>query len=139
MPEPTSTAAATFGVSALAVPALTVFGVGLGLRADVLLAGCCGAVAAIGLLNSVPSTGDTWRELLRTSTKRLGVTLGSALMAGYTAPLLALFNGVPDYMLNAVAFVTGAGAPQLLPWLIDRLKGRASAPPPPPAATGGQP
>lgn len=134
MPEPTSTTAATVAASALAVPTLTIAGMSLGLRADVLLAGCCGAVAAIGLLNSVPSTGDTKGELLRTSARRLGVMLGSAMTAGYTAPLLAFINGVPDYLLNAVAFVVGAGAPRLLPWLIDRLRGRPSAPP---AASAG--
>lgn len=131
MPEPTATATVTLAAQALAVPALTVAGFSLGLRVDVLLAGCCGAVAAIGLLNSVPSTGDTRRELLRTSARRLGVMLGSAMMAGYTAPLLSFVNGVPDYLMNGVAFVIGAGAPKLLPWLIDQFKQRGTSGPAP--------
>jgi hypothetical protein len=129
MPEPTSSAAVTLVASALAVPALSIAGVSLGLRPDVLLAGCCGAVAAIGLLNSVPTTGDTWRELLRTSFRRVGVTIGSAVTAGYIAPLLTVFNGVPDYLVLSVAFVCGAFAPKLLPWLFERLKaGRGAEP-----------
>ena len=122
MPEPTtSAAAATLATSAVVVPVLSMLGVSLGLRADVLLAGFCGAVAAIALLNTVPAEGDTWRELLRTSLKRVGVALGSAVTAGYTAPLLALINGVPDALILSVSFISGAGAPHLLPWLITRV------------------
>lgn len=132
MPEPTlptAAAAATLASASLAVPALTVLGASLGLRADVLLAGFCGAVAAMTLLNSVPSSGDTWRELLRTSLKRMGVAVGSAVTAGYIAPLLALINGVPPVLMLSVAFVAGAGAMQILPWVIERFgKGQGSKP-----------
>lgn len=121
MPEPTSTAIGTLTAQALAVPVLTVAGVGLGLRPDVLLAGFSGAVAAMTLLNTVPATGDTLRELVRTTVKRVGVAVGSAVTAGYTAPLVALVNGVPEALILGVAFVVGAGAMQLLPLLIDRL------------------
>ena len=135
MTDPTSTTAAglTLAGQAVAVPVLTLFGMKLGLRLDILLAGFGGAVAAMALLNTVPSTGDTWRELMRTSTKRVGVAVGSAVTAGYTAPLLGLINGVPEALLLSVAFVAGAGAMQILPWLIERFgKGRGAA-----AATGG--
>jgi NaMN:DMB phosphoribosyltransferase len=125
MPEPTSLA--TLAGSAIAVPMLTIAGVSLGLRADVLLAGFSGAVAAMTLLNSVPSTGDTTRELLRTTAKRVGVATGSAVTAGYTAPLVSLINGIPEALILGVAFVVGAGAMQLLPWLIERFgKGGAT-------------
>lgn len=127
MPEPTSAAGATLLAQAVAVPVLTVFGVSLGLRADVLLAGFGGAVAAITLLNSVPATGDTWRELVRTSLKRVGVALGSAVTAGYTAPLVGFIQGIPQPLVLGVAFVVGAGALSLLPWLIQRMgKGQSS-------------
>jgi hypothetical protein len=129
MPEPT-------------LPVMSAFGISLGLRADFLLAGFAGGLAAIAFLNSVPSTGDTWRELLRTSWRRLGVMLGSALVAGYIAPLLSLINGVPEGLVLSVAFVAGAGAPQMLPWLIERFgKGQGVKPPPGPPAgsSGGQP
>lgn len=125
MPEPTSSTmlagAAALAPPALAVPILTILGIPLGLRADVLMAGFCGAIAAISLLNTVPSTGDTWRELLRTSVKRVGVSVGSAVLAGYVAPILALVNGIPDPMILGMAFIAGAGAPQILPWLIQRF------------------
>jgi hypothetical protein len=123
MPEPTSTATAlgTLAAQAVAVPVLTVFGVSIGLRADVLLAGFGGAVAAITLLNTVPSTGDTLRELVRTSMKRVGVASGSAVTAGYTAPLVGFIQGIPEPLVLGVAFVVGAGALSLLPWLIQRF------------------
>lgn len=121
MPEPTTTAAATLVAQAAAVPVLTVAGISLGLRADVLLAGFAGAVAAMTLLNSVPATGDTARELARTTFKRVGVSIGSAVTAGYTAPLVALINGIPIPFILSVSFVVGAGAMQLLPWLIERF------------------
>ncbi len=126
MPEPTSSVAATLAAQALAVPVLSVAGVSLGLRPDVLLAGFSGAVAAMTLLNSVPASGDTLQDLLRTSARRVGVSVGSALMAGYTAPLVALINGVPDALLMGVAFVVGAGAMRLLPMLIERVGKGAS-------------
>lgn len=121
MTEPASTAAVTVAAQAVAVPVLTAFGMSLGLRPDILLAGFAGAVAAITLLKSVPSTGDTVVELLRTSAKRVGVSVGSAVTAGYTAPLVAFINGVPPGLVLGVAFVIGVGAPQLLPWLLKRL------------------
>lgn len=127
MPEPTAPAAATLAAQAMAMPALTVAGMSLGIRADVLLAGWCGAVAAMSLLNTVPAAGDTWRDLVRTSLRRVGVSLGSAVTAGYTAPLLTLINGVPDVLMLNVSFVAGAGATPLLSALIARFgRGRAA-------------
>jgi len=97
MPEPTTTTASvvTLTTMAAATPVLHVAGVSLGLRPDVLLAGFAGAVAAMALLNSVRGTGDTWRELLRTSARRVGVAVGSSITAGYMAPLLGLIDGIP--------------------------------------------
>lgn len=124
MPEPTATATATLAAGGVAMPALVVAGVSLGLRPDLVLAGFGGAIAAIALLNTVPASSDTWLQLVRTSVRRVFVAVGSALVAGYTAPLLGLIHGVPDALLMSVSFVAGAGAPQLLPWLIERFKGK---------------
>jgi hypothetical protein len=121
MPEPTSTATATLVITGAALPVLTIAGVSLGLRSDVLLAGFCGAVAAMTLLGSAPGSGDTWRELLKTTLRRVGIAIGSAVTAGYTAPLLLLLNGVPETLLLSVSFLAGAGAMQMLPWLIERF------------------
>lgn len=124
MPEPTSAAASltTLVASTVVVaPVLSVFGVPLGLQADVLLAGFLGAVAAIALLDIVPSSGDTTRELLRTSLRRIGAAVGSAVTAGYLTPLVSLFASVPGSATLAVAFVTGAGAQRLLKTLLNRL------------------
>lgn len=114
MPEPISVASATLAGATVAVPALTLLGVPLGLRPDVLIAGFAGAIAAIGLLNAVPSTGDTWRELLRTSARRIGFAVASALTAGYLAPAAQ----VPEGFMLGAAFVVGAGAQQALRWAI---------------------
>lgn len=133
MPEPTSTTAAgvvTLATMAAAPPMLTVLGVPLGLRADVLLAGFSGAVAAMALLNTVPSSGDTWRELLRTSGRRLGVAVASSATAGYLAPLLALIDNVPGALLLSVAFGIGAGAQTVLAAYIERVRRQAAGHPP---------
>jgi len=121
MPEPVSTAASTLVAATVAVPTLTAFGVQLGLRPDVLVAGFSGALVAIVLLNSVPSTGDTWRELLRTTGRRIAVALTSSLTAGYLAPLTPAADG----SLLALSFVAGAGAQQVLRSAIERFGSRA--------------
>lgn len=124
MPEPTSTTAgfATLASQAVAVPVLTAFGISLGLRVDVLLAGFCGSVAAMGLLNTVPSTGDSWRNLVRDTGKRFTVAVCSSLFAGYATPLLALINGIPPALLLSVAFVAGGGAQYLMGRLIAQTR-----------------
>jgi hypothetical protein len=142
MPEPTSTAATTLAASTVAVPVLAAFGISLGLRADMLLAGFGGGIAAIAFLNAVPSTGDTWRELVRTTARRVGFCFASALFAAYTAPLFLIFNGIREEAVLGIAFVAGSGASLLLPWLIDRMKGGkgekpAEKPELPPAPGGG--
>lgn len=126
MAEPTSTAASVAALAAatgVALPMLTMFGVPLGLRLDLLLAGFFGAIAAIALLDSVPSTGDSLAELLKTSFKRVGVATGSAATAGYTSPLVAMVSviPVPDTLLLALSFVIGAGAQRFLRWLIGKF------------------
>ena len=114
MPEPTSSAAATIAAAGATVPALTVFGVATGLRPDILLAGFAGALAAMILLNTVPGLGDTWRELLKTSTRRVAVAVASSLVAGYLAPLVLLIDELPPSIALGVAFVVGAGAQRFL-------------------------
>ena len=120
MPEPISPSAAILAASPPAVAALTAFGVNLGLRPDVLVAGFAGALAAIVLLGSVPSEGDTWRHLVRATGRRIGVALTSSLVSGYVAPLFLLAMNLPDPLLLAAAFVLGAGAQKILRGLIER-------------------
>lgn len=127
MPEPTSAATATLVAAAAAVPALTAFGVPLGLRPDLLVAGFSGSIVAIVLLNSVPATNDTWRELLRTTLRRMAVAVASSLTAGYLAPLALLVASLPASLLLGGAFVVGAGAQQVLVFFIQRFSGRPSA------------
>jgi hypothetical protein len=142
MPEPTSTALGTatavalgatvpiLGTIATAAPQIVILGVATGLRADILLAGFGGAVCAIAFFNAVPSTGDTWRELVRTAFKRAGFTLASAVAAGYLTPLLMLADGllsvpIPEKLVLSVGFAAGLGAQR---WM-SRLLKRADAPP----------
>lgn len=135
MPEPTSTAAGlvTVATAAASTSVLTAFGVPLGLRVDLLIAGFAGALVAIILLNSVPSTGDTWPELLRTTGRRMAVSFASSMTAGYTTPLVLLAANVPEALLLSMAFLVGACAQRVLASLAGRYL------PLPPAAdrTGG--
>lgn len=130
MPEPVITpAAATLAAAPPAVAMLTAFGVNLGLRPDVLVAGFAGALVAIVLLHSVPSDGDTWQHLVRATARRVAVVLASSLVAGYITPLTLLMANLPEALLLAVAFSVGAGAQKILRGVIDRIN--------PPAQTSG--
>ena len=121
MPEPAATAASTtLAAATAAVPALTAFGVNLGLRPDVLVAGFAGALAAIVLLNSVPTEGDTWLHLLRTTWRRIAVAIASSLVAGYLTPTLMLAMPMADALALGLAFATGAGAQKVLRRAIER-------------------
>lgn len=123
MPEPIITpAVATIATATAAVPALTAFGVNLGLRPDVLVAGFAGALVAIVLLHSVPSEGDTWQHLVRATFRRVAVALASSLTAGYLTPLALLMASLPDALLLGVAFAVGSGAQGILRAAIERLK-----------------
>lgn len=132
MPEPTTTTAgATIAAATAAVPMLTAFGVPLGLRPDVLVAGFAGALVAIVLLGSVPAEGDTWQHLVRTTFRRIAVALASSLTAGYLTPLALLMANLPDALLLGVAFAVGGGAQRVLLSMIKRIS-------PPEQTTGGR-
>jgi hypothetical protein len=123
MAEPTSTAAAvaTYAAAGISVPMLTAFGVPLGLRADVLIAGFFGGLVAIILLNSVPSEGDTWQHLVATTFERMFVAIASSLTAGYLTPLALLLANFPDSLLLSAAFGVGGGAQRVLQILISKF------------------
>ncbi|HQS59717.1 MAG: hypothetical protein B7Y56_02965 [Gallionellales bacterium 35-53-114] len=128
MPEPTSTTAAVTMVAAgVSIPVLSAFGVPLGLRADLLIAGFFGSLVAIILLNSVPSTGDTWEQLVRTTMRRMFVAFASSVTAGYLTPLVLLLSSIPDPLLLSVAFATGGGAQKVLMSIISRISGQGGA------------
>ena len=128
MAEPISTGAATLVLAGAAVPVLTAFGVPMGLRADVLLAGFLGAIAAIALLNTVPPTGDTWQELLRTACRRIFVSAASAFVAGYVGPVI-VNNHAEISTLVGTAFVIGAGAQKVLIWSIEKFSTKSEVKP----------
>lgn len=134
MPEPTSSAAAaaTVAVAAASTSAISVLGISLGLRADLLIAGFAGSLVAIILLNAVPGSVDTWRELLRTTLRRMAVACASSLTAGYLTPLAMLVAQLPEALLLGGAFAVGGGAQQVLMFAIKRLSGT-----PAPAQTPG--
>lgn len=130
MAEPTSTAiaAATFVATSAAIPVLTAFGAPLGLRVDLLIAGFFGSLVAIILLNSVPSSGDTWRELVRTTLRRMFFAMASSVTAGYLTPLALLLASLPDPLVMSVAFSIGGGAQKVLMTAIRRINGPAPQP-----------
>ncbi len=122
MTEPaTTTTAVTLTAGSIAVPALTVAGIPLGLRPDILLAGFAGSLVAIILLNSVPASGDTWSALLRTTLRRMMVAMASSLTAGYLAPMVMLVAQLPDAMQLGSAFVAGGGAQRVLLAVMARI------------------
>lgn len=125
MADPATVLANTIG-TAVVLPTVTLFGVSLGLRADLLVAGFAGALVAVILLNSVPSTGDTWRALVRTALRRITVVLASSLTAGYMAPLVLVLGAVPDIGLLGSAFIVGAGAQKIVAHFIARFSGGAA-------------
>ena len=130
MAEPISTAGAagvTFAAAAATMPVLTIAGVPLGLRPDLLVAGFAGALVAIVLLNSVPASGDTWDHMLRTAMRRMCVVLASSLTAGYLVPLALLLANLPDSLLLSGAFAVGGGAQQILARVVARMSAAGGA------------
>lgn len=131
MPEPTSStaiAAATLTAAGISIPMITLFGVPLGLRVDLMIAGFCGSLVAIILLNSVPGDADTWTKLLRTTLRRMFVAFASSITAGYLTPLALLIANLPDALLLSAAFAVGGGAQRVLIGAIARLSGGPAAP-----------
>lgn len=120
-PTTTTTAAVTLAAGSIAVPALTVAGIPLGLRPEILIAGFSGALVAIILLNSVPATGDTWSELLRTTMRRMMFAIASSLTAGYLAPMVMLIGQLPDAAQLGSAFAVGGGAQRVLLAVLRRI------------------
>jgi len=125
MAEPTTSAAVTFAAVGAAVPVLTAFGVPLGLRADMLLAGFLGACAAMVLLNIVPPGGDTLANVLGTMVRRGAVAVASALTAGYLVPVLAEHSALVGQL--GYSFLAGAGAQKILALAVERLASKAEA------------
>lgn len=126
MPEPTTTAAAaaatTLSAAGITVPPLVLLGVNMGLRPDMLMAGFAGAIVAIVLLSSVPTSGDTWQHLISTTVKRMFVSAASSLTAGYLTPLFLLpLASPPNEIVLGFAFAIGAGAQHFLRKAIDRV------------------
>lgn len=124
MPEPT-TAAAHLAAGAVAVQTIQIAGIHLGLRPDLLVGGFSGAVVAIVLLNTVPSVGDTWRHMVRTTARRMSVACASSLTAGYLTPpfgpLLTSVLGADGGVMTG-AFIVGAGAQWALAGVVQRMR-----------------
>jgi hypothetical protein len=136
MPDPNipAAAAAQLIATACSVCGVTLLGVPLGLRVDLLIAGFLGSVVAMGLFNSVPVSWDTWQQLVRTSLQRMMVAVCSSLVAGYVTPIIMLIANMPPALVVGTGFVVGAGARQMLNSVIQRFSGGAPLPPP---ADGG--
>lgn len=126
MTDPVLTpASSTLAAATATVPLLSIFGVNLGLRPDLLVAGFFGALVAIILLNSVPASSDTWREMVAGTLHRMAVAAASSVFAGYGTPILLLALQIPQPLLLGVAFVAGAGAKKILAALVRRFEFRA--------------
>jgi hypothetical protein len=89
------------------------------------------------LLNSVPGSDDTWREMIKLGRRRIFVAVCSALTAGYSTPLVLSFGNVSQSLLLGGAFVVGAGAQQVLAMAIRKLSKPDPAAPAAPTGSGG--
>lgn len=124
MAEPsTTTAAVTIVAASASINVLTLFGINVGLRPDVLVAGFCGSIVAIVLLNSVPAAGDTWMHMIEATVRRMFVTIASSLTAGYLTPTVLAMVQPSDSSLLSAAFVVGCGAQQALMSVIKKWFG----------------
>ncbi len=126
MPEPTAPAMASLALmgSAATVQGLTAFGIQLGLRPDVLIAGFAGALVAIILLDSVPARpGEeaSWQGYFRLTLRRLAVVLASSLASGYIVPWMAPGQMEVTSVLGS-SFIFGAAAQQILAKLVARFQ-----------------
>lgn len=133
-PNMPAASAAQLVAAACSVCGVTLLGVPLGLRVDLLIAGFSGSVVAMALFNSVPGNWDTWQLLVRTSLQRMAVAIASSLVAGYVTPVIMLLANMPPAVVVGIGFVVGAGAREVLNFLIKRVTGGA---PLPPRADGG--
>lgn len=136
MPDPNIPAAAAgqLVAAACSVCGVTLLGVPLGLRVDLLIAGFGGSVAAMALFNAVPVSWDTWQQLVRTSLQRMAVAVASSLVAGYVTPVIMLIADMPPAIVVGIGFVVGGGARQVLISMIKRITGGEPLTPP---ADGG--
>jgi hypothetical protein len=136
MPDPNIPAAAAgqLVAAACSVCGVTLLGVPLGLRVDLLIAGFAGSVVAMALFNSVPVSWDSWQQLVRTSLQRMAVAVASSLVAGYVTPIVMLIANMPPALVVGTGFVVGAFARQVLTSVIKRVTGGE---PLPPSADGG--
>lgn len=120
MAEPTSTtAAATIAAAATTIPVLTILGIPLGVRPEILMAGFFGGLVGIALLNTVPASPGGALAAAWTTIRRMIVTLASSLTAGYIAPMLSSVMTF-DYLLGT-AFLVGASAQHVMTMLVNRL------------------
>lgn len=115
MAEPISTSTAAVAVAAaaaVAVPSLTLLGYPLGIRPEILFAGCAGGFMGVALLNTVPAEPHpelpVWLTAAWTAARRIAAVAASSLTAGYVAPML--WRGAPVEQLLPIAFIVGAGA-----------------------------
>lgn len=126
MTDPVITpASSTLAAATATVPLLSIFGVNLGLRPDLLVAGFFGALVAIILIDSVPASSDTWRDLVRGTLRRMFVAIASAITAGYVTPIVLLAMALPSPLILGLSFVIGAGAQKIVAALVNRAAASA--------------
>lgn len=113
MSEPT-----TAGAVALSVPALTVFGISLGLQPGLLVAGAFGAFVGIVLLNTVPGEGKPWWYAVL---RRVLVMVASSVTAGYLTPVVLSLVSWNESLQMGTAFIVGGSAQWMMQAVIKRV------------------
>lgn len=118
MPEPVSTTAVanlSFLAAGASGTAVTLFGISTGMDATMTLVGFIGSCCAMVLLNTVPASDDTWRDLLRVTWRRMFVGMASACTAAYITPVLLERAAEPSLAtICGAAFIVGGSAQYIL-------------------------
>lgn len=118
MPEPVSTTAVanlSFLAAAGSGTAVTLFGISTGMDATMTLVGFIGSCCAMVLLNTVPASDDTWKDLLRVTWRRMFVAMASACTAAYITPMVLERAAEPSLAtICGAAFIVGGSAQYIL-------------------------
>ena len=118
MPEPVSTAAVanlSFLAAGASGTAVTLFGISTGMDATMTLVGFIGSCCAMVLLNTVPASDDTWKDLLRVTWRRMFVAMASACTAAYITPMVLERAAEPSIAtICGAAFIVGGSAQYIL-------------------------
>lgn len=108
-------------ISSVAIVGVTILGIPLGIRVDLLCAGFFGSLSAQVLL---PPTRVELVGVINNLVhfcRKVFAALASCVTAAYLAPIIAIMIHMPETVLVAIAFLIGASANSVLTLLITKV------------------